>query len=145
VEQEWEHVRNWCLVASQAGANGKSKVFLETSPVTIDEEDFDKWVANCLSTIRKVTPHRPTIGTKGNGGPAINDGTKRNQLMVAQWPENFNHNYTLNNCASKSEKNQQMRRQKGVDIANKKNRRLNNEKEATLKSSRVPAKVARSI
>jgi hypothetical protein len=42
-------------------------------------------------------------------------------------------------------KNQQMHRQKGVDIANQKNRRLNNEKEATLKSSRVPAKVAQSI
>ncbi len=121
-EQEWEHVRNWCLVASQAGTNGKSKVFLETSPVTIDKEDFDKWMANCLSTIRKATPHQPTIGAKENGDPAINDGTKRNQLMVAQWPENVNHNYTLNNCASKSgKKNQQMRRQKGVDIANQKN------------------------
>jgi hypothetical protein len=38
-----------------------------------------------------------------------------------------------------------MLRQKEVDIANQKIRRLNNEKEATLKSSRVPAKVARSI
>jgi hypothetical protein len=103
-EQEWEHVRNWCLVASQAGANGKSKVFLETSPVTIDKEDFDKWVANCLSTIQKATPHQPTIRAKENGGPAINDGTKRNQLMVAQWPEDVNHNYTLNNCTSKSGK-----------------------------------------
>jgi hypothetical protein len=103
-EQEGEHVRNWCLVASQAGANGKSKVFLKTSPVTIDEEDFNKWVANRLSTIRKVTPHQPTIGAKGNGGLAINDGTKRNQLMVAQWPENFNYDYTLNNCASQSGK-----------------------------------------
>ncbi len=57
-----------------------------------------------VSTIQKVTPHQPTIGAKGNGGPAINDGTKRNQLMVAQWPEKFNHNYTLNNCASQSGK-----------------------------------------
>jgi hypothetical protein len=70
-------------------------VFLETSPVTIDEED---------STIRKATPHQTTIGAKENGGPAIDDGTKRNQLMMVQWPENVNHDYTLNNCASKSGK-----------------------------------------
>jgi hypothetical protein len=123
VEQEWEHVRNWCLVASQAGTNGKNKVFLETSPDTIDGEDFDKWVANCLFTIRKVTPHQPTIGAKGNGGPAINDGIKRNQLMVAQWPENVDHIYTLNNCASQSGKkstNAQIKRSRHCKSKNSK-------------------------
>ena len=30
----WEYVRKWCLVAGQANANGKSKVFLDTTPVT---------------------------------------------------------------------------------------------------------------
>jgi hypothetical protein len=35
-------------VASQAGTNGKSKVFLDTSPVNIDDEDFDQWVGNRL-------------------------------------------------------------------------------------------------
>jgi hypothetical protein len=127
-EQEGEHVRNWCLVASQAGANGKSKVFLETSPVTIDEEDFNKWVVNRLSTIRKVTPHQPTIEAKGNGGPAINDGTKG---INSWWRSDqkisiiTTHSTT---APAKVEKNQQMRRSKGVDIANQKNRRLNNKK-----------------
>ncbi len=144
-EQEWEHVRNWCLVASQAGANGRSKVFLETSPVTIDKEDFDKWVANCLSTIWKVTPHQPTIRAKENGGPAINDGTKRNHSWWCSGQKILIITTHSTTAPAKVEKNQQMRRQKGVDIANQQNRRLNNEKEATLKSSRVPAKVARSI
>jgi hypothetical protein len=64
-EQKWEHVRNWCLVASQAGANGKGKVFLETSPVTIDEEDFDKWVANPLDITLGPRPLMTNIGTPG--------------------------------------------------------------------------------
>jgi len=29
--QHWEYVRKWCLVAGQANANGKSKVFLDTT------------------------------------------------------------------------------------------------------------------
>jgi hypothetical protein len=37
----WEHVRKWCLVAGQANANGKSKVCLDTTLVTVDDEDFD--------------------------------------------------------------------------------------------------------
>ncbi len=34
-------------MAGQSKANGKSKIFLETSPVTIDDKDFDCWVGNC--------------------------------------------------------------------------------------------------
>jgi hypothetical protein len=46
--QQWECIREWCLVAGQSRANGKSKVFLETSPVTINDDDFDLWVGDCL-------------------------------------------------------------------------------------------------
>jgi hypothetical protein len=35
-------------MAGQSGANRKSKIFLKTSPVTINDEDFDHWVGNCL-------------------------------------------------------------------------------------------------
>jgi hypothetical protein len=52
---QWDCVRKWCLVASQTGANGKSKVFLDTSPVTIDDEDFDWWVGNRLDVGRRGT------------------------------------------------------------------------------------------
>jgi hypothetical protein len=38
---QWDCIRKWCLVASQAGGNGKSKVFLDTTPITIDDKDFD--------------------------------------------------------------------------------------------------------
>ncbi len=40
--QQWECICKWCLVASQAGANEKSKVFLNTSLVTIGDKDFDQ-------------------------------------------------------------------------------------------------------
>jgi len=42
--QHWEYVRKWCLVAGQANANGKSKVCLDTTPVTVNDKDFDGWV-----------------------------------------------------------------------------------------------------
>jgi hypothetical protein len=44
----WDYIRKWRLVAGQANANGKSKVFLDTNPVTINDEDFDCWVGNRL-------------------------------------------------------------------------------------------------
>ena len=40
--QQWECVQRWCLVACQTGNNGKSKVFLDTIPVTIDDDKFDR-------------------------------------------------------------------------------------------------------
>jgi hypothetical protein len=45
---QWDCVWKWCLVAGQSGANRKSKIFLETNPVTINDEDFDRWVGCCL-------------------------------------------------------------------------------------------------
>jgi len=47
---DWELLRQWCLVASQTGAGQtpKSKLSLETTPVTIDDDDFDKWVGTRL-------------------------------------------------------------------------------------------------
>jgi hypothetical protein len=58
--QQWECVCKWCLVAGQSRANGKSKVFLETSPVTINDDDFDLWVVNCLGI---------SLGPRPGGSP----------------------------------------------------------------------------
>ena len=56
----WEYVRKWCLVAGQANANRKSKVCLDTTPVTVDDEDFDRWVETRLDIA--FGPRPPTSG-----------------------------------------------------------------------------------
>ncbi len=40
----WNLIRNWCMVAGQAGNNNKSHVFLDIDSVTIDDKEFDLWV-----------------------------------------------------------------------------------------------------
>jgi hypothetical protein len=68
--QQWDCVKRWCLVASQVGTNGKSKAFLDTSPVTIDDEEFDWWVGNRLDVSmgpRTLAAH--TGGTAGGSAP----------------------------------------------------------------------------
>jgi hypothetical protein len=65
----WEYVRKWCLVAGQANTNGKSKVFLDTTPVTVDDEDFDRWVGSRLDTAfgsRPLMAAGPAVGRSGN-------------------------------------------------------------------------------
>jgi len=65
----WEYIRKWCLVAGQANANGKSKVFLDTTPVTVDDEDFDRWVGTRLDIAfgpRHSTSAGPAAGMTGN-------------------------------------------------------------------------------
>jgi hypothetical protein len=65
----WEYVRKWCLVAGQANATGKSKVFLNTTPVTVDDEDFDRWVGTRLDIAcgpRPATSAAPVAGMIGN-------------------------------------------------------------------------------
>ncbi len=40
---DWGLLRKWCLVASQTGTQqNKSKLNLDTTPVTIDNEEFDR-------------------------------------------------------------------------------------------------------
>jgi hypothetical protein len=68
--QQWECVCKWCLVVSQAGANGKSKVRLDTSPITIDNKFFDQWVGNQLDI--SVEPH-PLVSTVVLTGRAGNE------------------------------------------------------------------------
>jgi hypothetical protein len=68
-DSQLECIQKWCLVAGQSRANGKSKVFLETSPVTIDDDDFDHWVGNCLDI--SLGP-RPGVGPQTTAGPAGN-------------------------------------------------------------------------
>jgi hypothetical protein len=58
-------------VAGQSRANGKSKVFLESSPVTIDDDDFDLWVGNCLDISLGPLPGGSPWVT---AGPAANEG-----------------------------------------------------------------------
>jgi hypothetical protein len=65
----WEYVRKWCLVAGQANANSKSKVFLDTTPVTVDDEDFNRWVGTRLDIAfgpRPATSVAPAAGMTGN-------------------------------------------------------------------------------
>ncbi len=66
--QQWEWVCKWCLVASQAGAKGKSKVFLDISPVTIDEEGFDQWVGNWLDISVGPCPLVFAVASTGMAG-----------------------------------------------------------------------------
>ena len=47
---DWGLLRKWCLVASQSGTQqNKSKLNLDTTPVTIDDEEFDRWMGNRLN------------------------------------------------------------------------------------------------
>ena len=47
-EEQWELVRKWCLVAGQAGTNSKTTVNPKTMQVTINNEEFDRWMTTCL-------------------------------------------------------------------------------------------------
>jgi hypothetical protein len=64
---QWDCVCKWCLVACQAGTNGKSEVFLETTPVTIDDADFDRWVGNRLDVLLGPRPSMSTAPAAGAG------------------------------------------------------------------------------
>jgi hypothetical protein len=60
--QQWECIQCWCLVACQTGNNGKSRVFLDTVPVTIDDDKFDQWVGTKLDI---------TLGPRPSGATPI--------------------------------------------------------------------------
>ena len=78
----WEYVRKWCLVAGQANANWKSKVCLDTTPVTVDDEDFDRWVETRLDIAfgpRPPTAAGPSAGLTSNQ-PAM-DFLKLSQML----------------------------------------------------------------
>jgi hypothetical protein len=80
--QHWEYVRKWCLVAGQANANGKSKVWLDTTPVTVDDEDFNRWVGTRLDITfgpRPPTAAGPSAGVTSNQ-PAM-DFLKLSQML----------------------------------------------------------------
>jgi hypothetical protein len=65
----WEYVRKWRLVAGQANANMKSKVFLDTTPGTVNDEDFDRGVGTRLDIAFGPRPSMsagPTAGMTGN-------------------------------------------------------------------------------
>jgi hypothetical protein len=67
--QQWECIRRWCLVACQTGTNGKSRVFLDTVPATIDDDEFDRWVGTKLDITLGPRPSGATpITTAAAGG-----------------------------------------------------------------------------
>jgi hypothetical protein len=46
---DWALLLRWCLMASQTGTQpNKSKLNLDTTPVTINDEEFDWWMGNRL-------------------------------------------------------------------------------------------------
>jgi hypothetical protein len=66
---QWDCVCKWCLVASQTGTNEKSKVFMDTSPITINDEEFDCWVGNRLDV--SLGPRPTTVATLGTPGAPV--------------------------------------------------------------------------
>ncbi len=79
--QHWEYVRKWCLVASQANANGKSMVFLDTTPVTVDDEDFDRWVGTRLDIAFGT---RPSTSLGPSASLTSNQPAMANMLQFSQ-------------------------------------------------------------
>jgi hypothetical protein len=71
--QQWECVQQWCLVPCQMGKNGRSKVFLDTVPITIDDKKFDRWVGKKLDIT--LGPRRsgatPTLTAVAAGTQAL--------------------------------------------------------------------------
>ncbi len=66
---QWDLVRNWCMVAGQAGNNNKSHIFLDINLVTINNEEFNLWVGKKLDS--NLGPHPTTaratqVGTTNN-------------------------------------------------------------------------------
>jgi hypothetical protein len=69
-------------VAGQANANGKSKVCLVTTPVTVDDEDFNRWVGTRLDIAFGPRPPMavgPSAGLTSNQ-PAM-DSLKLSQML----------------------------------------------------------------
>jgi hypothetical protein len=63
---QWDLVRNWCMVAGQAGNNNKSHVFLDIDSVTINNEE---WVRKKLDSNlgpRPTTASATQVGTTNN-------------------------------------------------------------------------------
>ena len=63
----WDLIRNWCMVAGQAGNNTKSHVFLDINSVTIDDKEFDLWVGQKLDS--NLGPHPAIASASQQGTP----------------------------------------------------------------------------
>jgi hypothetical protein len=68
--QQWECIQCWCLVACQIGTIGKSRVFLDTVPITIDDDKFDRWVGTKLNITLGPRPSGATSITMAAAGGA---------------------------------------------------------------------------
>jgi hypothetical protein len=82
--QQWECVQCWCVVACQTGNNGKSKVFLDTSPVSINHDKFDRWVGTKLNITLGPRPSgtTPTMMAAAVGIQGINYLTMSKMLAT---------------------------------------------------------------
>jgi hypothetical protein len=64
---QWNCIQKWCLIASQAEASRKIKVFLNTSPIMIKDEEFDRWVGNMLNIALGPRPTAVATGVVALG------------------------------------------------------------------------------
>jgi hypothetical protein len=80
--QQWEFIRQWCLVAGQSGPNGKSKVFLETTPVTINSKEFDHWVGQKLDITLGLWPAGATHSKKTSTSTSALDYLTLSKMLV---------------------------------------------------------------
>jgi hypothetical protein len=79
---QWECVWKWCLMAGQSGANGKNKVFLETSPITIVDDDFDCWVSNRLDITLGPCPGGAPQAMAGLAGKVVMDYSALSRMLA---------------------------------------------------------------
>jgi hypothetical protein len=92
---QWECIWKWCLVAGQSGANRKSKVFLETSPITIDDNDFDRWVRNHLDISLGPRPRGSPQATAGPAGDAVMDYSALSRMLAMTIGTTMIHNQAV--------------------------------------------------
>jgi hypothetical protein len=53
---KWESIWHWCMMVGQTGPSWKSRVFLDTTPITIDDDDFDRWAGHHLDITLGLWP-----------------------------------------------------------------------------------------
>jgi len=90
---DWDLLRKWCLVASQTGTQpNKSRLNLDTTPVTIDDEEFDRWMGNRLdvslgqrpAVTAPAPPPAPTASTTAGDYLALSQMFATNMLQLSQ-------------------------------------------------------------
>ena len=82
MEDQWNTVVEWCLVASQAdGNNKKSLLSIEVDSVAIDDDEFDTWVESKLDM---ALGRRPSRNSHHQGAQAQQPNHMNDQLNMAR-------------------------------------------------------------